>query len=423
MSDILNKLLNLSSRNTKLVQLVTECIQRLKVNPNSIEILQQLTEAYNLLGQYNKAIRSCNEILERDLNNKVALNNLFFAVDRLENFERALNILKSYLEMFPLSKNKKFQQLPGLRDYFKGGENTPFFEIYLPLNYPSIIIDLNYNTSFQFSKVGYSSRCLEVLKIILKKYPFDVDTWNALGNRYFSLERYEKAKDILNKALEIEPNNKFTHLKLGQIHLEGGEFEKAKEEFFFVIKEQNLDQLQIIDDHEMSPSQYFENKFDIVNLIIAAWSGLGNIYSEMGKYEDAIDAYNKSLSYYKQIFSSLKTPAIAPIYKNLGIAHHALGNNKESLKTFKIALKHDPEFVDVLGCMSELYLEMKKFKYAIEILQHLVSIKPEDHLAWYLLSKSYFKSGKISYASEANARCLKLNPKFKPALELNKKFS
>lgn len=426
MFDFLNKLLKSSSRNTRLNQIIDKCIQGLKANPSSIELLQQLAETHNLLGQYSKAIRSCNEILKLNQNDKSALNNLFFAIDRIENFDQALSILKNYLELFPLNKNKKFQQLSyisGLKDYFKKGKEIPFLEPNLPSHYPSIVIDINFNTTFRFSKIGWSSRGIEVLKIILKRYPFDVESWNALGIRYFSLERYEEAKNILNKALEIDPKNVFTHLLLGQMHLKGKEFEKAKKEFTFVIQEQKLDQVQILANHTSTLTEDSDDNFERIGLGVAAWSGLGETYNEVGEYEDAIEACNKSIILYQQLFSFVKKPEIAPIYKNLGIAYHALGNNKESLKAFKKALKHDPESVEVLECMGDLYLEMKKFKYAIEIFQHIVGIKPVDYLAWHLLSKSYLKSGKISYVSEANTRCLKLNPNFKPALELRKKIS
>ena len=70
-----------------------------------------------------------------------------------------------------------------------------------------------------------------------------------------------------------------------------------------------------------------------------------------------------------------------------------------------------------------MYFEMKKFKQATEIFQQIIIIKPEDYLAWHLLSKSYYKSNKLSLAKEANSRCLTLNPNFKPALELRNNLS
>ena len=56
----------------------------------------------------------------------------------------------------------------------------------------------------------------------------------------------------------------------------------------------------------------------------------------------------KSFSSPFAIFStnSSRSKELGPIYKNLGVAYHALDNIKMAIKSFKKAIKSDPENVE-----------------------------------------------------------------------------
>ena len=424
----MKKLIDLPARNTNLNNLIESVINKLKSNPNSIDLLTQLAEAYNLIDQYKKAIAICKKVLDLDQNNRSALNNLFYAYDRLQDFDQAIYILKSYLEVFPINKNKKYQYLSYskiFKNFFKNSQVEPFIEIHLPSNYPSKVIDINFSTTFHFSKIGWSLRSIDVLKILLEKQPQDIDFWNALGYSYLSLEKYNEAKKALEEALDIDGKNEISHIFLGRYYLKTKKYEKAENEFNFTIQQEFIHQLPIslnLSIISKDTKQILNENFPRLGLHISAWSDLGEIYNKRGEYEKALDACNKTIALYTRSFPLLRRTNLAPVYKNLGVAFYALDDNKKALRAFKKALKYDPKNIGVLECLGEIYFEMKKFNYAIEIFQHVVAIKPEDPLAWHMLSKSYYKNDKISHALEMNTRCLSIDPNFKPALELLKKL-
>ncbi|MFX1575045.1 MAG: tetratricopeptide repeat protein [Promethearchaeota archaeon] len=425
MSDFIKKIVDLNARDTRLNNIIEECNTKLKVNPNSIELLNQLAEAFNLKGQYKKAVQLCEKVLKLKQDYRPALNNLFFAYDRLESFDQALKIFKGYLEEFHLEKKEELQKLSfstSLKNYFKDNKDEPFLEIHLPPHYPSEVIDINFSTAFHFSKIGWSSHSSDILRIALEKYSQDIELWNSLGFSYFSMEKYEDAKNAFDKALEIDEKNVITHYLLGSFYLKNKEPEKAKIEFNFIIKH-----FPISGDRGIS---LVEESSKNLTLNIQALNKLGEAYIKCGEYEEAIEVLLKALTLTTFSFSlistffvrSSKSFVLTHLYKNLGIAYYSLEYTKKALKMFKKALNHDPENVEILEYLGEIYFNIKKYKNASEIFLHVTEIKPEDPQAWHMLSKSYYCSGKAGIAKEANSRCLRLDPNYKPALELRKEL-
>ncbi|MBA7627299.1 Beta-barrel assembly-enhancing protease [subsurface metagenome] len=430
--DNIEKLFDLFTRESNLNKIIDDYKKKLSTNPNSIELLTRLAEVYNLKGQYKKSIELCEKVLKINPKYKPALNNLFFAFDRCEDYQQALKILKSYTENFSFKKIKELQRLTDsleLKMLVKENKRNPVLEGYLPLNYPSEVMDINFSTSFQFSKIGWSVRRSDVLKHVLEKYPQDIDLWNALGLSYIFSDKYDDAKTAIDKALQIDRNNDMTHYLLGSLYLKIKNYKEAEKEFIAIIG-QSLGPLNLTNPlipAEISNGDFREEGF----LHMQIWAKLGLIYNEIGEYEKALVACKKSLMLVNHVKRSIATllsrsprdPIRTLIFKNLGVAYYALDDNKRALKALRKALKIDPENVEVLEYLGEMYFEMKKFKQATEIFQQIIIIKPEDYLAWHLLSKSYYKSNKISLAKEANSRCLTLNPNFKPALELRNNLS
>ncbi|MFX1500397.1 MAG: tetratricopeptide repeat protein [Promethearchaeota archaeon] len=423
MSDFIKKIFDLDTRDDRLNYIIIDCNRRLKLNPHSIEVLTQLAEAYNLTSQYKKAVSICKEILKLEQDYRPALNNLFFAYDRLEDFNQVLKIFDSYLRKFKLEKKKELQDLSFsllLKNYFKDNKTEPFLEIYLPPHYPSNVIDINFSTAFHFSKIGWSLQSSDILRNSLEKYPQDIDLWNSLGFSFYLEGKFDEAKIAFDKALEIDDKNDMTHYLLGSFYLRNNELEKAKMEFRIVIANFPISWNRGITLIEESTQNKMPN--------IQALNSLGETYIKCGEYEEAITTLSKALALTNLLFplssnlfkKSSKSYFLSYIYKNLGIAYYSLDDIKKALKMFKKSLKNDPENVENLEYLGTINFEIKKYKNATEIFQHVVEIKPEDPLGWHMLSKSYYRSGNTENAKEANLRCLGLDPNHKSAIDLRK---
>ena len=116
----------------------------------------ELAEVYNITKNYLKAIEICEEVNAIRPDEKIAFNNLFFAHDRLENYEIALELLRKYIKIYSFHKIEDLEYLIYtnlLKMYFINNKREIAVEVCIPDEYPSIIFDINFSIAFQFSKI------------------------------------------------------------------------------------------------------------------------------------------------------------------------------------------------------------------------------------------------------------------------------
>jgi cell division protein FtsZ len=101
--------------------------------------------------------------------------------------------------------------------------------------------------------------------------PAEAELWNSLGDLYFGTANYEMALDAFNKALRVDPRRAKPYQSLARIfEILGNENEAIS------LYEKSLDLLE----------NAREKGF--------VWNRLGDVYRKLGRYADAIEAYEKA---------------------------------------------------------------------------------------------------------------------------------
>lgn len=368
---------------------IEELKSKLIIAPNSLVVIRHLAEKYNLASQYKKAIECCDKLVKFGMDIKSAYNNLFYAYDMLEDYDNVLKILKKYLSVNQLVKKPelhKFSHNVWSELHFKNKRAVPQRIVkHMPFNKPSETIDINFSTSFTFSRIGWSERSSEVLKLILEIYPEDIDILNGLGFSFISQKLFKEAKESLDKALLINKKNFRTNLLLGSYYREIGEYRQAEEIFFRLIRNQSY--IKFLSGDFSHFLLIGDDAKDFRNLF-ALLTELGLVYFEGGEYENAIEQFLKVIKFYRNIPSSFKIRSMAGVYLRLGEAYQALGFKRKAFKAFDEALKLDPSSLEALTSVGKMYLEMGRYKRAFDL----------------------------------NEKCLSINPNFDPALKLREKL-
>ena len=172
-----------------------------------------------------------------------------------------------------------------------------------------------------------------------------------------SLTFYEKAFQASNGKVRIEGL-----IKKGEILYRMGEIEKANNLFNNSIKEIET------------------NKGDFLKEKALAINNIGGVKSYLGKKDEALELYEKSLKIEKEIGDKL---GIAISYNNLGSVKSELGKKDEALELYEKSLKIREEIGDKSGIatiysnIGRLESELGKKDEALELHEKSLKIREE----------------------------------------------
>lgn len=415
----------------------------LRLNPDQLETLNKLAHAYNGAGEYEEAIKVSNRVLNLSPHSKDALNNLFYAYDQKEKFDEALKILKKYIDTHPndledslksyesytqFLRKIQFKKIPKksqlvLRTFNKDYESVSVKHI-LPLIDPTEIINLNLEVAFRFSKIGWSKKNMDVLEFVLERFPSFQHIRIFLGMAYLNKGMYNEAEVIIEKALEIDPEDFYTWSSRGVLFMKVNEFQKAIDVFEHMLTLRPKPESDKVGKHlESSFTDYYYNLKDEHDKKI--WVKIGNNYNKLGEYKKAIAACINSLKihsqYLEQFSPAAKTDIIgSKAWTNLSVAYHGLGDNKKAFESLKESLKCNRSNISSWKYLGYLHYETENFKRSIKAYKRVVKFDANDFEGWYNLARSFFKEGKVVDAIKANTHCLNINSQFDQALEFQK---
>lgn len=156
--------------------------------------------------------------------------------------------------------------------------------------------------------------------------PDYADAYFERGRVYIQKREFEEAKKDLEKAIQINPKLKEAYSLLAQIELIFGNDEKA------------MKYLEKVSHQEGDDRYYYS---------------LGKIFYNAGKYQYAIEQFNKTIEKNKYFVD-------AYVYKAHSLAK--LGNYQEAIENLKKAIILVPEEISYFVDIAKYYFEMAKQK-------------------------------------------------------------
>ena len=156
----------------------------------------------------------------------------------------------------------------------------------------------------------------------------------------------DKSEDYILKAAALSPNDANVNLTAGQIFMQKQDFEVALPYLKKAV--------------ELEPS----NTRSIRNL--------AQIYYDMGQLEKSIQTYEVAID--KETDREVK----ADLYFNLGILYNKVGNLEEAEYHFTNALDENPDDVEAVMGMAQVFENAEKWRKAEKFYRELIAIDPEN---------------------------------------------
>ncbi len=133
----------------------------------------------------------------------------------------------------------------------------------------------------------------------------------------------------------------------------------------------------------------------------ASRHNLGNLYSNMGQFPEAVEQYREAIRIDNQFY---------PAKVNLAMLYNGLGENGKAEKLLKEVVKNHPGQSQTKYSLGLLLAEMKKYDEAVDYLQQAANEIPENPRVHYNLGQLLDFSGDTAGAEKALRHAVELDP-------------
>lgn len=284
----------------------------------------------------------------------------------------------------------------------------------------------NYKALGKLNKaLNLNEKSLELLKkqkeenYIKRKY--NLEFLLSFSQTYLMMGNHSKAIEFCNDALifmeknfnESHPYLKQCYVSLGNLNFLQGFYDKAVNNFEYALNinkkifpadhesfiDLNYDLATVYSKTDANPLQYlkhFEEAYELFQKnsytrktmkekkeqFSLIHSSIGRVYYTMGRYDKAVEFFQKALNLDKELFPDNDNLRLAELYLSLGNSFNCLSNYESALKncqeSLKIAEKLLPEtdekIVEILFDLGDICNNLKKLEEGVGYYEKIIKI-------------------------------------------------
>jgi serine/threonine protein kinase/tetratricopeptide (TPR) repeat protein len=189
---------------------------------------------------------------------------------------------------------------------------------------------------------------------------------------------YNDARRVLERAVEMDPEFAMAHFYLGRVYDQLGKLEEAKEAY---------------------------EKF----------SKYGKKYKgKEGLYIEAIQTGMRNPEKYVSILKEIekKYPKEKQVHFDLAVYYQRQNMQEKAIEEYNKALELDPNYGFAMNHLGYQYSAMGEFEKALECFSKYASISPGDANPFDSMGETYFRMGKLDEAIEKFKEALEVKPDF-----------
>lgn len=315
----------------------------------------------------------------------------------------------------------------------------------------------------------------------IRKNPKDEKSYYYLGILLFKKKKYSEAKDSFRKAIQINPKNYKAYYSLGLVYDAQKSYSSAVTSYKNALKI-NPDLYEARYNLSISYKKWKKYNESIKNFTILAekkpnsdiFNQIGEVYLLQNNYSNALNSFNRSLSYDSDnkntlynmaiVYGKLNQPekAIETLQKipepQADKVYYELGKNYEKMKNIDSAISNylkaveknsqyfkaylslgnlykfkknleeaqkyyfkayqlSPKNYEINLNMAELYYDSGRYKDAISYYENALVSRPKDTILRLAYAQNLEKAQKYHAAENQYKNVLNVNPKNKTALD------
>jgi superkiller protein 3 len=233
-----------------------------------------------------------------------------------------------------------------------------------------------------------------------------IDQLRQQSTAAYEAKQYLRMIELLQKILEIDPNNSLSYYQLGVVFQEQQKLDEAIDAYkkAIALDPQYADAynnlgVALKDQKKLDPAIDAYRKAIALNPQDAtAYNNLGNVLSDQKKLDEAIDAYKKAIAL---------NPQYVAAYNNLGIALYDQKKD-EAIDAFKKAIALNPQYATAYYNLGIALYDQKKLDEAIDAFKKAIALNPQYAAAYNNLGIALSDQKKLDEAIDAYRKSLSL---------------
>ncbi|HOJ37516.1 MAG TPA: tetratricopeptide repeat protein [Ignavibacteriales bacterium] len=217
--------------------------QAYKLNPKNIKLILNFVVICGELGKYDEAIKIGLQGLEIDKFNDVLYNNIGYSYFLNKNFDLAEKFYNIAIKINPDNFLAYYNLGCLYREKGLYTKAIDFFKLTTKIN-PSHYESFN-NLGIIYNHLTLYNEALDIFEFLAEKLPNSAETLMNLGNSYQYNKLIDKSIEAYKKSLAINPDFASCHKNLSFSYFLINDYNKAKDEFEWRFKSDNLNKISI----------------------------------------------------------------------------------------------------------------------------------------------------------------------------------
>lgn len=389
-------------------------LKALKYDNSNPIIYRNISLAYRKLKDYDKAIEYAKESLSRDGDNPdshILIGNIYFEMarykDAIQRYEVALKFAPdnaALLYNMGAALMKTGDQFSAA-EYFKKAASSDKIGEIAHRAYSKLGVLFTEMGSFDLAEkylkqavsvrpndpvnrynlgIAYLRQKKNELAIeeFIKAEEFgakDALMLENLGDAYSALKDYDRSISAFQRLLDVNSRNVRILSRVAEIYYEKGELDKALAAFGKVTM--------------IEPAT--ENAR-------IAYLNMGNILDDAGRFDEAIEAYNKALAI---------NPKDSDAYYNLGLAYKHADKPELAVQSWKKGSDLNRDDPKNLIAVADFYYEKNMFDLAEREYETAIARWPNIQEPHFKISSIYYKREKYEFALKGFKKAAEIDPK------------
>lgn len=360
----------------------------LKLHPNCNDLLVKQAKILLIQGEINKALAVLNNLSVDDY--EVILLKLEVFV-KLNSLEEAVELADYVLKDADTEEDMCATCLD-VSNIFMEQDHYDIALKYLTIGrrHSTGNVELLSEMAFCLEKVGEVEKAIDVYNSIIDIDPYYADAWFNLGQVFLGQNRFRQALHAYEMCLTIDDADSLVWLQKGHAHFSLDEYQEAIECYQHCLSESKdkwqlylflgecYDKLGDCDTAIAYNRKALEEQPSNYDALMA----LGFCLMEKKQLDEALDLFTAALK---------ARPQSSEVWFNIGEVFNFRNSPSEAIPYYTRAIELDPANIDAMVALSTTYIDEDRSSEALPVLLRVKAMAPETPRLYLLLAVVYYR--------------------------------